>query len=564
MSSRYLESHLRNIFQKASLQDSFDINDSKHRREIQKLVNVSAYPQVSLCMYTNGKLIKRTFYSNGSIQPTTSEQAGAVSHEHSTPVPEPEAPSRESKCLFAIGSYSKIFVDIIYIRLFENGTMKKLGIAWTDSAIATFNELRRRNNKPGMKMPSRNPSIEQLLLHWDAFAPMDASFIAPDETFLGTKQQFIKIAPRMTDEYFQKNDNKHYLYSNANHIFAVMLLEELLRKPFFEIAQEYLFGPMGMTHTAADQKSLERLRSERAEILEGYRIRADMSSSPRPQGHNYLSDGVEVASMGAWSCVDDLAKLLQGLLDAYNGHKSSFTKAEADLFFSPAAGEDEPETSPAGIYCPLDSEFAGAQSLSRSLQSTSSYTLGTHKGKSKYVHYKGGTVDGFTSTVYISHLDNTFVIVLGNGAGPVDVTSHIASYILEKVFALYPEAAIYDHVEQERERNCNRIRAFEDMDNMETATWSNDMTRFAGRYVCHQDLQKIEIYEDGGAILRVQDKCSGRMVVGASESKIRLFPGDDGFGLDRWSVWEDLSFSEEERSGINVLVSGDGRVFYVE
>jgi CubicO group peptidase (beta-lactamase class C family) len=468
--------------------------------------------------------------------------------------------------IYAIASLTKILINVAYYKLISQGRYKSSGLSWDKSACDLLAELRRAKGKPAIRRFARDPTILELLLHRNGFAPMNRVLLGPEGTFLVSEEEFLEIAPLVTEDYFRGEKQGWSVYSNANHIFAGIILEEITEQKLHEIMQEVVFNPLKMTHTVMDKSSLDTLEAAGAIIAEGRRVSGDMSQSIPLLQRKYLADTVEVASLGARSCTEDLAKLIREFLRALDNLSAEFREREALDFFGPKTdSHDGGKVALGGLYCALDSVLPGSESLNRilvPLDKFSPYILGKRpSGSHCNLYYKAGSIDGFTSGMYVSLRHRAFVIVLANSTGPMDVTDHIARYILQEILSLSPRVDVVTRAIEEGRRASRRVQDFEREDT-DLSTWSDNIEGFAGTYQHVKYGQELEITMEGSIILRGRGKPSSPMEARVSGNTLRIFPGPEGFGIERWSVWDIRDFKREERNGQTFLVGNDGKDRY--
>jgi hypothetical protein len=350
-------------------------------------------------------------------------------------------------------------------------------------------------------------------------------------------------------------------YSNANHIFAGMILEEVTGQKLHELMHELVFEPLNMTHTIMDEQSLAG-RAAGAVIVTGYRISANKSQTTATP-NRYLSDVVEVAALGARSSTQDIGKLNREFLKgAQSERHCEFEKQEIADFFHPYCklGDGEWATL-GGLLSALDSQMSSSESLNSTLlRGFSPYTLGKrHDGSHCNAYYKAGSIDGFSSSVYFLLKDRAFVVVLGNSSGPLDITDHIARYIMQEAFRLSPRVDTVSKAIEEGHVCSERVQFFERQD-LRLSTFSDNVEDLAGTYQHVRYLQQITITREGTVTIHGGAKTSSPMkLVRVSPNEVRILPGTSGFTIDRWSAWDSLEFTVdfESKAGIS-LVGNNG------
>jgi CubicO group peptidase (beta-lactamase class C family) len=563
-------------------QDGFNLHADQCSNDLKHLILSSSTPQASIHIEVDGKIQKRTIFglrprhSSSAPRSRDPSQSRALS---ATPTPPDLSLTNTShisqetnihevgaNTVYAIASYTKILINVAYYKIISQERYKSQGLSWDKSACDLLDEVRRARRKTRIRRFSRDPTILELLLHRNGFAPMNRYLFAPDGTFIVSQDEFLEIAPRITEDYFKGGKQGWSVYSNANHIFAAIILEELAEQKLHEIMQEVIFTPFKMTHTVMDKESLDTLEAGGVIVADGHRVSGDMNQSTDLPKQKYLTDTVEVASFGARSSTEDLAKLIREFMKALDHSSSHFQEREALDFFGPKSDfHDGGKVALGGLFCSLDSILPGSESLNRVLVPSdgfSPYTLGRRpSGSHCRVYYKAGSVEGFTSSVYVSLKHRLFVIVLANSTGPVDVTDHIARYILQETLNLSPWADILSRATEEGIRASRRVQDFERLDT-DLSAWSEAMGDFVGTYRHVKYGQELEITTEGDAILRGRRRPSSTMKARVFGKIIRIFPGSAGFGIDRWSVWENLDFTMNERDGEFFLVANTGEDHY--
>lgn len=395
---------------------------------------------------------------------------------------------------------------------------------------------------------------------------MNRELFAPDGIFIISETDFLKLAPQVTEAHFKGQQQGFSVYSNANHIFAGLLLEEIMEVPLSEAMQQLVFGPLQMSHTVMDKASLLRLRSEGVTVAEGHRVSASMKVSGLPSDHNYLKDAVEAASLGAYSSTADVAKLVREFLKALDHTSDVFSEDNASDFFGPSCDyQDGGKMSLAGLFCDADSSLPGSESLQATLVPTP-HTFNSRIGKMTngspcQLYYKAGSTDGYTATLYISLRHRMFVVVLANCSGPVDVTEHIARYILQETINLVPRIDVEQDALKANTRCLQTLSSLEH-EQHEDLSWQDSIDIFVGTYRHVQCAKELEVTLLGDVILRGKDKSSSKMRARRSGNVLRIFPGDAGFGIDSWTVWSDRDFMfQDGNEGIYLVDRSNGGQF---
>lgn len=563
-------------------QESFDLHNDQCLSELNHFLVSSGVPQASIHVEIEGDAQRATIFGAHSM--TTATVSGSQHESRPRTFPSPQASSRTtvpqpsivssetaeqtigSNSIYAIGSYTKILINVAYHKLVAREQYKDHGLTWDKSACDLFNEIRRRKGKNPVRRFSRDPTVLELLLHRNAFAPMNRFLLGPDGSFILPEDDFLEIAPLITEDYFKGEQQGYCVYSNANHIFAALILEELMGQSLPVIMQEVVFRPLEMTHTVIDKASLESLETAGAVVLKGHHVHGDMVQVTEISEPKFLADTVEAASLGARSSTEDLAKLIREFLRALDDMSSHFQERDTLDFFGPKCSYSHGgRLALGGLFCALDSVLPGSESLNRKLvppDELAPYVLGRRRGGSQcHVYYKGGSIDGFSSSVYVSLNYRAFVIVLANSTGPIDVTDHISRFLLQEVLRLSPRIDVFARAVEEGRRASQRLRHWEDADR-DLSTWSSDTERFAGIYRHVRYGQELDITRRGEVTVRVGEKSSSLMRFRVSGDTGRIFPKPGDFGIDRWTVWNELDFTMEDRNGKISLIGRSGEDRY--
>ena len=521
----------------------FDLNSTHCTQYLTRLLEISQTPQVSIHVEFLGR----------------PPQAITLHCPTDPPPPTNDPTEGDRDEIYAIASYTKILINVAFTRLISLDEYKHLDLRWDSPACDVFNALRRQRGKSTIKRLFGNPEIGQLLRHVNGFAPMNRYLFAPDGSFIMSEDEFINIGPRLTEEHYkEKYPHRGWVhYSNGNHIFAGMILQEATGLDIQGAMQLLVFDWLGLTHTVMDERSLDACRST-AEVVPGYQVLLDKSRRA-VDPNTYLSDVVEVASLGARSSTADLAKLNRAFLQsAVGGEESRFQRQEMLDFFS---HEIELQSGGAmtmgGMYGSLSSYVPGIESLNRTASNKdtkSLYALGKHPdGSQSPTYYKGGAINGFCSSVYLLFKDQAFVIVLGNSSGPIDVTDHMARYILQEALGLRKHVDVLNSMKEEGLVSSEYLRTIEEEDRPASEGPQNITVTesLAGTYQHARFSQQLLIVTpNGGVVVRGQEKASSMMTLAyVSAQVVRIMPGNAGFGIDRWSAWRDLEFSIVYKAG---------------
>jgi hypothetical protein len=199
----------------------FDLQSPQHLEQLNRLLAFSHTPQVSIHFEVLGRTPQATTLRYPilqsppealSSQTVSTSQASAAPRAPSTPqvlppdqvslnrpINEGEPPIEH---IYAVGSYTKILINVAFERLLAHEKYKQLGLSWQTTACDIFNEMRERKRKSTIVRLWGNPEIRQLLVHENGFAPMNRYLFAPDSTFIMSEDEFITVAPLITEDFF--------------------------------------------------------------------------------------------------------------------------------------------------------------------------------------------------------------------------------------------------------------------------------------------------------------------------------------------------------------------------
>ena len=74
------------------------------------------------------------------------------------------------KTIFAIGSLVKLFINLAYCLVITRNEID--GVDWNVKAYKLYNKICDARNEPRIPELERNPTLKELLLHKNGFAPM--------------------------------------------------------------------------------------------------------------------------------------------------------------------------------------------------------------------------------------------------------------------------------------------------------------------------------------------------------------------------------------------------------
>lgn len=181
-------------------------------------------------------------------------------------------------------------------------------------------------------------------------------------------------------------------YSNGGYLIVAQLLEDTLGKPFSEILQEAVFGPIEMTSSTFEQ-SLPAELAARAATAHGWDIDVWQESPGLVAPGKWHAQ--DVGMSGLWTTAPDLARFAAEIMRAYAGESEVVLSQEmAELMLTPVAE---------GI--PLQEPFGADQALGFSL---------LHLGQETFMIHFGGSFPGYISVLVAQPERGFGVIILTN------------------------------------------------------------------------------------------------------------------------------------------------------
>ncbi|KAI9861604.1 MAG: hypothetical protein M1813_005214 [Trichoglossum hirsutum] len=401
--------------------------DSRIRANAHRILKAGGTPQCSVWVqHGEGRQYRRTFHLDRDDKPQSDHE-------------------RDDIIAYGIGSLTKIFVAYAVIVLVD-----KLAKSSDpeDAKYEALTEAWKRGIHKYLKISlPQEPTIQNLLSHYQNLPSINDFLFGPDGTVLMSKGDFLDVAGRIASEVYECTNEADigWRYSNGGHILAGLLIEKYSKMPLGEFLMENIFKPFKMEHTYFKAEDFEQLP-------QGARAPAhvvNLNGNAKPVGYPRYFDGtVAFAAMGIYSCTKDLATFFQTLLDILAdrkeipGQNKTFVKRLLHPYFifsDPASDPSAGSYSFCGYQTSFDTVTPGSQSLNRVVSpphsKASSYTLSNGlKRRSIETFYHGGSVTGFEGCIYFMPNLEGFVIVLSNATGLVDTSDHISRLLIQEFF----------------------------------------------------------------------------------------------------------------------------------
>ena len=193
---------------------------------------------------------------------------------------------------FSTASISKPITALLCFMLEEKGLIN------LDDPIE--NSLKRWHLPKSKFTENNNPTWRQFLNHTAGTSQDGFSDYYEGDTIPTIKQSLLGQIPRYDKEIeFLFTPGTSWAYSGGGYVIVQMALEDTFKKPIAELAQEYIFSPLGMKNTTMIQPNKKGFLTNVALVHDenGKVIRTGLPITP------------QVAPSGMWSTPTDLAKL---------------------------------------------------------------------------------------------------------------------------------------------------------------------------------------------------------------------------------------------------------------
>jgi CubicO group peptidase (beta-lactamase class C family) len=441
-----------------------------------------------------------------------------------------------------------------------------------------------------------NPTVFELLVHYKGPCSINHLLLAPDGSPLLSKNAFLNMISQYTDDTRkQHKDTAWCEYSNANYILIALLIEVVSEKSLPDFLREYIFKPLGMhqTYMRADKLSSVPIgKRVQPHVVSSNGLRRAIHLDEIP----YLSDTVDIAALGGYTCAADIGKFLEMVLEGLYGTPSNavFDKEFVNSLFKGIGALDKEGHgyTKFGLYTTLDKDLPGSHSLNRLISSgsdSSTYKLGKDsQNKDVQAFYTAGSATGWLSTVYLLPKQQIFVIVLTNTSGPLDMSDIVSRLCLQEILDLRPSkignpnftcrpkgwkamsppeiyrAHYVELAAQMYQKNALAYMKLEEEDNA-SDTPTADYPNVLGIYKNNKNGQSLEIIDlDGtlGVRLKGEAKESKPMRFVRKGQVFRIcsrLRGTTDLIIDCFGDWQNLAFGFEEKNGVVVCFFRNGR-----
>lgn len=288
-----------------------------------------------------------------------------------------------------------------------------------------------------------DPTLQQMLVHFKGLPIVNRFMLAPDGTPLMSAQDFIKIAPYLSKSAARETGDSTWLeYSNGNYILIGILIEAVSEMSLGNFLRTEILEPLEMDRTYVSTEKLRELEASSRVIP--YVVSGD-GRRERVEDRVFMSNTMEIAALGIYSCTRDLGRLYEALLPCsadQPSYKILDEKSIARFFGYDSSGRrphmsvlDDQNWVAAGLVTTTNSLRVGCRSVNRLVLSddkASSFALGTGpKGSDFETCYQAGSISTFSCYSYMVMETNEVVIVLSNTLGQGDAADYVTRRILQ-------------------------------------------------------------------------------------------------------------------------------------
>jgi CubicO group peptidase (beta-lactamase class C family) len=190
-------------------------------------------------------------------------------------------------------------------------------------------------------------------------------------------------------------------YSNFGYVVIQLLLEDHLQRPYTELMQEHLFGPLGMTRSTF-------AHHDKQEIADEAIVPHDEGGTPHPRAmHPTIKAHGELQTTPT-----DLARFAIALMRSFDGEPDALLSKESAREMLTAAYRIEAD------------EFFGLENLSYGL---GAFLLG--EGESFYFLHAGTNDPGACSLLIANPMTGKGAVVMTNGAKGMDLYIQLVAVI---------------------------------------------------------------------------------------------------------------------------------------
>lgn len=246
-------------------------------------------PGVSIAIIRSGKLVFARGY-------------GVTRAGHKTPI--------DKDTMFSVGSLSKVGAAAITLRLKDAGKIE------LDRDVGTY--LKTWKVPASAYALSSSPTLRGLMSHTAGFTVPGFADFLPGETLPTTIQTLNGVSPAKEDAVkltFSPGSNSRY--SGGGTTVLQLVLEDATKTGFEMLAQQHLFGPLGMKRSS--------YRNPLPKSWNDVAAAHDANGQPvtMPQERQAMP---QIAASGLWTTPSDYAKLMIALYEAWKAKPGAFLK----------------------------------------------------------------------------------------------------------------------------------------------------------------------------------------------------------------------------------------------
>lgn len=538
--------------------------DSKVLDDILEILKVSKTDSCSLVLMKVGANAKTTYQS---YQVQEDGKPKAVENDTGT-------------LIYPIASVTKLLIAIalhLIIDIYsKSGRPEHKRYKSLDRWDLRYVEIMNACSSPKVLEPLKgNPTVEQLLLHKNGLPDLNRFLFSPDDTTIISEEGFMQLAA-LSEATLDSETSNSVEYSSANYVLIGILIERISEMSLGEFIKTQILQPLKMEHTYV---SLEDLKTAPTPSMVSPYIIDREGRRVKGRSRTLLSNVVEIAALGIYSCTSDLAILYRALFpnspdDPTHG---ILNKASIDHLFGYNSAGLERIMSQDGLAkwaaAGMVTKTAGKNLLgSRSAiylaltdDTASNFALGTTPDDEDFnVHYQAGLVSTFSCSAYVVYHTGHIVVVMSNTLGHGDAADYISRLLLQKSLGLAVrdlnlatvvrsprrEVILVDKARQGCGKFSKRWSRKWNICEMAGRLANSEMKKLEGLYTNDRFVQSLRITVDGTELLiefiGEKHMCSGRSrLASLGPGKLLICPETPS--IDWFDAWEDLELHYESK-----------------
>ncbi|EFY96405.1 beta-lactamase and DUF3471 domain protein [Metarhizium robertsii] len=399
--------------------------------------------------------------------------------------------------IYFIGSMTKAMVSALVGILVQDGTLD-----WKAPVSHILPELAHAFDGRGSEI-----TLIDLMSHRIGMARADALWLQCAGNILLSKSEALDAwISQPTVRAFRAD----FLYSNFAFEAVGRIIEKSTGKTLGANLQEKIFGPLGMTRTCLDDEFSKDPNAAKAyfPLKDGTPVEVPVPT---------ISDKtIMAASGGVRSCTNDLARFYKNLMHAANDQFNHQRTSTPGSPFKQLSTIWSPHNQ-LPVHSMRETSYALAWARTQLPSPLGSFNYNKHlvpampvigRGlSSRLVVYHGGSMQGFTSAVYLLPETETAVFALQNSSALCDACDWVPQMLVQTILSGSPQsdidfvqlatvsaargATLADEVEEKLQRS------------QEKGTNSRPLKEYVGRFWHRSKSFRIDVTVDSDETLRM-------------------------------------------------------------